>query len=79
MRRGTEPSLSVLRPRQGRGLTGHLPSGHRTSAGPGHRSQDLMPAAGLHWVMRAGPGARVPSKPALRHPEVQPGPGFSSE
>lgn len=66
------PSLLPVRvgPRQGPGLTGRLPSGHRSSSGASCCSQDLRPAAG---AIRAGPGARLPSKPALRLPEAQPG------
>lgn len=63
--------LSVWRPHQGPGLTGHLPLGHRSSSGPSHCSQGLTPATGLCWVIQAGSGAGVP---ALKLPEAQPGP-----
>ena len=63
-------TLSMWRPCQGPGLT-DLPSGHRSSSGPSRCSQDLMPATGLCWVIRAGPGAGVP---ALKLLEAQPDP-----
>lgn len=56
-------SLSVLRP--GAGLTRQLPSGRRSSSGPSHSRQDLLPATGLCWVTCTGTGARVPLKAAL--------------
>lgn len=68
-----EAQLGTTGPR----LTGDLPSDHRSSSGPCHHSQDLLPATGPCWVIRAKHGARVPLKPTLSLLESRPGPGFS--
>lgn len=77
MRRGTRAFSACV----------EAPSGTRAdwafAFGPQNLARSQPPQPGPDASSRPSLGesgwARVPSKPALRRPEVQPGPGFSSE